>query len=716
MNNTISGSSLIVVLWLWLAGAIPVYAAPAMTTDELNRRCLSCHDDFNYRVRFFESLHRNNGCVSCHSGIRDFARHASGEERLAAVACGNCHGEIAGDYLKDVHYLRQDFRCNDCHRDIHGLRRPETGFKVSVVNLCTKCHSSEEYVRFGHGKYVLEGKADSAACSDCHGLHNIPLFPPAVGKSSPEARVWYTDKCIRCHGNEAMMKRNGLSAATVRDYEETYHGKVRKIGYAGQVAGCADCHTSHNILPAADPRSAVNPENLIATCGKCHHGFQPRFVEFNAHPDYRNRERYPVLFWTYVFMAALLASVFCFFWIHLVLWWRKAYWEKCRRLREGKEAPECEEEQIERFSLKERVMHIVLIFSFFTLVMTGIPLKYHNSDWSKILIQLFGGVPRAGVFHRAAALVLTALFLYTCWLSLRFLFPAGRRMRGWISRLFGPDSLFPNLKDLRDIKGMFLWFFDRGEMPRFDRWTYWEKFDFFAVFWGMAAIGGSGLILWFPEFFSYIFPGWVINAATIVHSEEALLAALFIFTVHFFNNHLVPNKFPLEPNIFTGRNGLRQLQAERPLEYERLMAENRLESLKRPRLGVATRLLSSLFGLASLLLGLFLVFLILWTILSDTANTPRGGGKDPLTPPGSLVEPPQPQYKPVEPPVPAPPALPWAGHNRGAVNPRTGEYYPPSGKGVINPRTGEYYPPSGQGFINPRTGAYYPRFDPGGAQ
>jgi cytochrome b subunit of formate dehydrogenase len=246
--------------------------------------------------------------------------------------------------------------------------------------------------------------------------------------------------------------------------------------------------------------------------------------------------------------------------------------------------------------------------------MTGFPLKYHQTAWAKILVDLFGGAAMAGIFHRIAAAVLIGLFLYTAWLSVKFLFP-GWKTEGWLGRLFGPDSLCPNLKDLRDIKGMFLWFFNRGEMPKFDRWTYWEKFDFLAVFWGMTVIGGSGLTLWFPEIASYVFPGWVLNLAALVHSEEAFLAAIFIFTVHFFNNHLVPNKFPLEDNVFTGRYPVEQLHEERPLEYERLIREGRLEDLKRPAPGMITMFLSSAFGLLSLLLGLFLTGLIFWAVL-----------------------------------------------------------------------------------------------------
>jgi cytochrome b subunit of formate dehydrogenase len=259
-------------------------------------------------------------------------------------------------------------------------------------------------------------------------------------------------------------------------------------------------------------------------------------------------------------------------------------------------------------------MHVLLILSFFTLVMTGFPLKYYDAAWSKILIGFWGGAHQAGLFHRGAALLLIAIVAYVVFLSLRFLFPKGQGRRGFLGRLFGPDSLVPNWKDWEDMKGMALWFLDRGEMPKFDRWTYWEKFDFWAVFWGMFAIGSSGILLWVPEWSSYLLPGWVLNVASLVHSEEALLAALFIFTVHFFNTHFIPNKFPMDRIIFTGTYTLEDLKEQRPLEYDRLKDSTRLESMKRPYPGIPLKLLGATFGLASLLLGLVLLGHIVWSL------------------------------------------------------------------------------------------------------
>ncbi|MFQ5583857.1 MAG: cytochrome C, partial [Calditrichia bacterium] len=118
--------------------------------------------------------------------------------------------------------------------------------------------------------------------------------------------------------------------------------------------------------------------------------------------------------------------------------------------------------------------------------------------------------------------------------------------------LFGPDSMMFNRQDLKDFGATMKWFLGPGPKPSYGRRTYWEKFDYFAVFWGVAVIGLSGLMLWFPEYFTNLLPGWFINIAQIIHSDEALLAVGFIFTIHFFNTHLRPESFPMDLVIFTG--------------------------------------------------------------------------------------------------------------------------------------------------------------------
>ncbi|MDQ5986976.1 MAG: hypothetical protein CSYNP_02712 [Syntrophus sp. SKADARSKE-3] len=619
---TCAYAALYLICCIMLATPVTVALAqdiPSSAGMSVRRACQSCHDEVVYGKAFVQSAHGNNSCTSCHTGVWNLSEHESGATRPEKVNCANCHRDIALKFKKDVHAVKQNFECQDCHSNIHEIKKNKMDIKMAVAENCTRCHSAADYALMGHGRAVAAGNPDSATCTDCHGLHNTPYYNLSQERDVAAARENYTRRCRACHADAKMAKRNNFSTKTVSGFDETYHGKVINIGFPQRVAGCADCHLGHNTLPKIDTRSSRHPDNLYNTCRTCHKGMHKRFVSFNPHPDPHDAKKDPGLYWTNVFMICLLAGTFLFFWIHSLLWWRRAFLDKCKQTKAGywdqHVIPECRVEmQIQRFSIIERAMHVILVISFFTLVMTGFSLKYNDTAWAKVMVNLWGGAYRAGLFHRIAALILCGQFLYTLWLSLKFLFPK-RQFKGSLSRLFSPDSLFPNLKDLRDIKGMFLWFFHKGDMPKLDRWTYWEKFDFLAVFWGMTAIGGLGFVLWFPELFSYVLPGRLINLAAVIHSEEAFLAAVFIFTVHFFNNHLVPNKFPLEPNIFTGRYRLAAMQEERPLEFERLVAEGRLDDLKREGPGIGAQLFASVFGLGSLILGLFLLFLILWAAI-----------------------------------------------------------------------------------------------------
>ena len=124
---------------------------------------------------------------------------------------------------------------------------------------------------------------------------------------------------------------------------------------------------------------------------------------------------------------------------------------------------------------------------------------------------------------------------------------------------------------------------DSGPKPQFDRYAYWEKFDYWAVFWGMIVIGFSGYAMWFAPFFARFLPGWALNAVLVIHSEEGLLAILFIFSIHFVNTHLRPDSFPMDMVVFTGVESEEEFKHKRPLEYERLVKDGKLEA----RLGEA---------------------------------------------------------------------------------------------------------------------------------
>jgi cytochrome b subunit of formate dehydrogenase len=261
---------------------------------------------------------------------------------------------------------------------------------------------------------------------------------------------------------------------------------------------------------------------------------------------------------------------------------------------------------VQRLHPVHRVLHVFMALSFLGLVASGMPLRYSHAPWADWLIGLMGGYRGAGLVHRVCAVVTFGYFLihilyviYDIAIVRRFKFAA-----------FGPESMVPGIKDIKDIYSNIKWFLGEGPAPQFDRWTYWEKFDYWAVFWGVGMIGVSGLLLWFPEFFGRFLPGWAFNIATIIHSDEALLASGFIFTIHFFNTHLRPEKFPMDTVIFTGKLSVEELRRERPEEYRRLVEGKNLEKYEASAPSVGFMLLSSLFGFAIVAAGFFLLALI----------------------------------------------------------------------------------------------------------
>jgi cytochrome b subunit of formate dehydrogenase len=581
--------------------------------------CTSCHSGSGYTGDFKESAHGSLSCTSCHRGITDVSQHMKKEQKPELTSCATCHQGIDKEYKQSHHATAAGLSCLSCHGGIHAQGVKESdGDEASAIATCLKCHSDrEKYVEKGHTAKYLAGNTDAATCTDCHGAHDVKGFAPD-DQGVLKKREHYTAVCVSCHSADGVAGSCGVFPLAAESYGQTYHGKAMKLKGVEKSAGCADCHQAHNILPADAEGSALSQAALVETCGKCHEGFHPRFVSYVPHPDPHDPDKFLGLYLTEKFMVALLVGVFAFFWLHSLLWWRKAYAEKAALVKAGLQVktdlPEDRARQyVRRFGLRERLMHIVLVLSFFGVVISGFPIKYPDAPWAGWLAGLMGGVAGAAMVHRVSAGVMCLLFLYTCWLSLKFLFPKFQ-VKGWVGRLFGPDSLFPRWKDFEDCYGMFKWFFNRGDRPKFDRWTYWEKFDFMAVFWGMFVIGLSGVVMWIPEYSSWVMPGWLINITHLAHSEEAFLAAVFIFTVHFFNNHLVPDKFPLEKNIFTGSYTLAALKHERPLEYERILKENRLEEITCDGPGTGTQLFAGVFGIASVLLGLGLTVLIFWAM------------------------------------------------------------------------------------------------------
>jgi thiosulfate reductase cytochrome b subunit len=600
-----------------------------------NERCLGCHDDDElkaedgrsmsvHEAEFAASKHRRLDCTTCHADALE-VRHPRNDLGPVPVAnCEQCHAEELATLRTSVHKKKADpaadaASCARCHGNLHTLpRRPGLEAPLSPINqmqTCGQCHGDmmEGYLHSSHAKArLVKGLNSSPACTDCHGTHGIlPKSNPdsrtshakipetcgschefilAAWTESTHGQMWKEGKeggplCIDCHEAHDIQDPTTIEMRQQFPHEcgnchekynktfyASFHGKATGIGRAG-AAMCSDCHTPHHNLPASDPRSSIHPDNLGEMCGRCHEGeVTPAFLTFDPHNDPTDPGDNVYVYWVYVFMVSLLIGVFAFFGIHDLLWLQRALVGKLRgEFKAGHGGPG---KYVKRFSRAQIALHISIVLSFLLLAATGLPLKFSGAPWAQPLATAMGGAEVVAWLHRFAAVVTFGYFAVH--LAMMFWGIVVRREKGY---LWGPRSMVPQWNDVTDFLGNMKYFLYLGPRPKMDRWAYWEKFDYLAVFWGVAIIGFSGLFLWFPNFFTKFLPGWVLNAAYVVHSDEALLATGFIFLFHFFHTHLRPESFPMDPVIFIGKMPLEKFKEERPLEYQRAVETGELESM-----------------------------------------------------------------------------------------------------------------------------------------
>lgn len=580
-----------------------------------NKKCNKCHDDEDEKVYELDdgtevfiyvdpeiignSVHGDQNCVGCHSNIT--LRKGEHEEELPiTVGCVECHEENwdkvedkdnpdnerlkvvinqIDSYMHSVHaepniadQSKTNATCHDCH-DAHNIgtigSESRSEHRLKNPEVCGQCHEKEKeaYLTSIHGIEVAENKnSDAAVCSDCHTTHNI---------ESPEndpMKLAITKNCGSCHDD------------ALQTYLSSYHGQVNRLGYT-HTAKCYDCHGSHELKQIDDLTSSIHKDNRLETCQKCHEDAPAGFLSFHAHGNANDFDRYPWIWLTAKFMNLLIIAVFMFFWTHVVLWFYREY--KDRKAGKGYIPPPGGEGAVyfRRFSAIWRTIHLLFALSTMTLVLTGTTLLFSHTAWAPVVIDLLGGPQVEAIIHRTAATTWLTVFLFHIIFASYNIFTTRKTFR-W----FGPTSMIPNWQDLWDLVAMFRWFFGKAERPSFDRWSYWQKFDYWAPFWGAGVIGFSGIILFFPEKTASILPGFVFNIAMIIHAEEALLATIFLFTVHFFNAHFRPDKFPMSTSIFTGAVPLDEFKHEHKLEYERLEKSGELEKylVKKPSKGMET--------------------------------------------------------------------------------------------------------------------------------
>jgi len=628
-----------------------LFAVGAVRADDA--ACLECHKD----AAFASPAHPETKCAECHTNIGvDHKDALPAELKMEPDAiCAQCHGMAAKQLPKSVH---SDHTCKKCHGPAHKIDvATSDDAKMSALGQlknCGKCHDEvvQNYKDSVHGKgLLLSGLTQaSPSCSDCHGTHNIQKHdaekartghlksPETCGACHTEVLKHWQDEsahgiawkegrngpvCVDCHMDEhgvndptsAAMRKHvpgdcgNCHKELMESFRDSFHGKATELGWSS-VAMCSDCHTPHQSLAASDPRSSINPAHLKETCGRCHEKEVQTagFMTFDPHVNPKDPKTLPQLRWTYYFMTGLLLGVFAFFGLHLLLWLQRGLVGKLRgefKSGHGGAGP-----YVKRFSRGQIWIHISIVVSFLLLSITGLPLKFAAAPWAETMIKYLGGAQSAGILHRIGAIITFGYFaVHLVNLGYQMFF------KGQKGFLWGWRSMVPQLTDVRDFIANMKYFLYLGPKPKFDRFTYWEKFDYLAVFWGVAMIGFSGLMLWFPEFFAKVVPGWVLNAAYIIHSDEALLATGFIFLFHFFHTHLRPEAFPMDPVIFTGSMPLERFKEERPLEYQRMVANGTLEQHLVPAPESANLTTGYVFGTIAVIVGLLCavgIFVALW--------------------------------------------------------------------------------------------------------
>jgi cytochrome b subunit of formate dehydrogenase len=614
---------------------------------------------------FLNSAHGALNCEQCHTDIQSLPHSQS----VATISCSKCHEDEAHEVTQGLHDPAKKGTpdCADCHGNAHITRRTSDqrtyDYVVEMVERCSECHSDVGEAGFDpagtfhdsiHGEAIFRlGLVQGPLCTDCHGTHTMaPLSDPAsplyfsnVSNTCGSCHQGVVNvfagsvhgqnvaggrkdaaTCTSCHHSHGVKQVTSEFLSDVvaecsnchlelgASYLRSYHGKASQLGDT-RVAVCSKCHGAHDILPADHADSRVAKENLKETCAECHPDANDNFVGYIAHVDYMDTNEHPAVFFTFWGMTILLCSVLLVFVPHSLLWFQRTLVD---RLRNPAGHAHRKPRMVRRFSLLHRITHGLIVVSFLGLVATGFPLKYSYTQWAQRLTETFGGIHAMGTLHRFFA-ILTFVYVTIHLIHLAIFFWKKCPTPRW-RYIIGPDSMLLKPKDFFDFIAMVKWFFRLGPRPRFGRWTYFEKFDYWGEIWGVILIGGSGLMLWYPTFFTKVLPGWSLNVAMVIHSIEALLAASVIFLVHFFNTHLRPEKFPIDMTMWTGQISEEELKEERPELYERLVESKTLEQEIVQPMPLRWRVLGVVLGISAFLVGIGLIILAIRTELLNVLH------------------------------------------------------------------------------------------------
>jgi cytochrome b subunit of formate dehydrogenase/nitrate reductase cytochrome c-type subunit len=561
--------------------------------------CVDCHTDVKSLVH--ETPPKKITCAQCHADAQDAYAHSTHARASAAgkpaATCADCHGGahqiLAVDDAKSpVNHANVPVTCGQCHGQkflmesngestqpflsyqdsVHG-RATEKGsgkaavctdchgahnvipandakspiYKFNVPATCGKCHTdiATTFNRSIHGQAIARGNGMSPVCTDCHGIHSIKAHGDPNSPVS-EQNLSH-DTCARCHEGVRLSREFGVPGNRVSTYLDSYHGLAAEGGSV-IAANCSSCHGVHNILPSSDPSSTINHANLGATCGHCHKGVTQKFTLTPVHlaDGVRSKDIGSVVTrWVRLIYIVLILGVIGAMFLHNVIIWRSK--AMARR--------KMENPMMVRMSTNQRWQHLILLSSFIILVVTGFALKFPDS-W--IAEALGMGEKWRGIIHRIAGVVLMGAGIYHVF-YLAALHEGRRLLR----------DLAPRPKDAGDVLRTMLYHLGlSGTKPQYGRFTYGEKAEYWALVWGTALMGLTGVMMWAKVWVGNLLARWWVDVATAVHFYEAILATLAIVVWHFYQVIGDPDVYPMNWAWWDGRMPVEHYKEEHELDAE----------------------------------------------------------------------------------------------------------------------------------------------------
>ncbi len=226
--------------------------------------CVDCHQPHKVRKVFYDQGTADKDCLRCH------------EDKNLKSADGRT---MFIDYKELNHSAHQKVACSQCHAEVNPSKiRPCASIRNKVD--CSACHAEavSQYQTSIHGTLFAKNDPNAPSCRDCHGTHKI------LSKRDPRSKTYpinVPNLCANCHreGEKAAVRYKGNEEHVIKNYVESIHGKGLLRSGLVVTAMCTDCHTAHLELPASDPRSSINKDNIASTCGKCHHGIEEQFSQ-----------------------------------------------------------------------------------------------------------------------------------------------------------------------------------------------------------------------------------------------------------------------------------------------------------------------------------------------------------------------------------------------------------------------------------------------------